>query len=337
MEWIPPNYSFAIPSLYDGIQLECRLFHPRAPQHVLGASKLEKKAAVVAHPYVPLGGCFDDPVVGVITHELLKGGYVVGTFNLRGTGKSEGRTSWTAKPELADYISFYGFMIHYMHRLETNAGKEETAQQAGAKDGSSRGGEATVKIILSGYSFGSMLATFLPSAEKVVEVFSSTKPGSSVVKVKQAAIELSEQHNSSLRTRNCQPSTQKPESNGRKEKSLQLSPPSVLYLLVSPILPPVSLLVTMSFVTSQNALSTTADGLRVTGLEPEEALTNHHSLAVYGSRDAFTSAKRLQNWSGKLSSKPGSLFQSVEVQRAGHFWREAETESLMREAIREFI
>lgn len=42
-----------------------------------------QKAAIVAHPYAPLGGCFDDPVVGAMTEELLNGGYVVGTFNLR--------------------------------------------------------------------------------------------------------------------------------------------------------------------------------------------------------------------------------------------------------------
>src|SRR5436190_3450724 len=36
----------------------------------------------------------------------------------RGAGESDGRTSWTARPELGDYISFYGFMVHYIHGLE---------------------------------------------------------------------------------------------------------------------------------------------------------------------------------------------------------------------------
>jgi alpha/beta superfamily hydrolase len=37
----------------------------------------------VAHPYAPLGGCYDDPVVNFIGAQLLQAGYVVGTFNFR--------------------------------------------------------------------------------------------------------------------------------------------------------------------------------------------------------------------------------------------------------------
>jgi len=38
---------------------------------------------VVAHPYAPLGGNYDDRVVGIVADELLKEGFVVGTFNFR--------------------------------------------------------------------------------------------------------------------------------------------------------------------------------------------------------------------------------------------------------------
>jgi alpha/beta superfamily hydrolase len=40
-------------------------------------------AAIVAHPYAPLGGCYDDPVVASMGNALLDAGYIVGTFNFR--------------------------------------------------------------------------------------------------------------------------------------------------------------------------------------------------------------------------------------------------------------
>ena len=40
-------------------------------------------AAVVAHPYAPLGGNFDDRVVVNVVKVLVQNGWVVGTFNFR--------------------------------------------------------------------------------------------------------------------------------------------------------------------------------------------------------------------------------------------------------------
>lgn len=76
-----PTRSFTIPSLHDGARLECRLYHPDEQQRQNGTTA--KKAAVVAHPYAPLGGCFDDPVVAAVGSELVQAGWIVGTFNLR--------------------------------------------------------------------------------------------------------------------------------------------------------------------------------------------------------------------------------------------------------------
>ena len=49
----------------------------------LGRKIWRKKAAVVAHPYAPLGGCYDDPVVSEVVGVLLGEGWIVGTFNFR--------------------------------------------------------------------------------------------------------------------------------------------------------------------------------------------------------------------------------------------------------------
>lgn len=96
---VPRRYAFTIPSLYDGIRLDCRLYHPQTSQ-LSDEAYVPQKAAIVAHPYAPLGGCFDDPVVNVMAEELLNKGYVVGTFNLRYRRCLTSRSfcSWGKKP-----------------------------------------------------------------------------------------------------------------------------------------------------------------------------------------------------------------------------------------------
>ena len=38
---------------------------------------------MVAHPYAPLGGCYDDWIVLAVVEECMQKGLVVGTFNFR--------------------------------------------------------------------------------------------------------------------------------------------------------------------------------------------------------------------------------------------------------------
>lgn len=79
-----PALTLTLPSLHDGTVLDCRVYHPASlaaanPR----APPWRRHAAVVAHPYAPLGGCYDDPVVEDVAAKLLRRGYVVGTFNFR--------------------------------------------------------------------------------------------------------------------------------------------------------------------------------------------------------------------------------------------------------------
>ena len=82
---LEPTFTFTIPSIHDGIPLDCRLYHP--PHSVLSPLNTElswnPRGAIVAHPYAPLGGCYDDPVVLAAVTEILKQGFVVATFNFR--------------------------------------------------------------------------------------------------------------------------------------------------------------------------------------------------------------------------------------------------------------
>ena len=78
-----PTFSFTIPSIDDATSLECRIYSP--PHSILSSKDLvwHPRGAVIAHPYAPLGGCFDDPVVLSAVTEILEEGFVVGTFNFR--------------------------------------------------------------------------------------------------------------------------------------------------------------------------------------------------------------------------------------------------------------
>ena len=78
-----PAYSFSIPSLEDDTPLECRIYHPKKLHSVLSNSSKPVKGAAVAHPYPPLGGCYDDPIVLSVAETLLGRGYIVATFNFR--------------------------------------------------------------------------------------------------------------------------------------------------------------------------------------------------------------------------------------------------------------
>jgi hypothetical protein len=83
-----PHYSFTIPSIHDDTTLDCRVYHPdivndpplaEASQH----TSWRRRGIVMAHPYAPMGGSYDDRVVGIVVEEFLQAGWIVGTFNFR--------------------------------------------------------------------------------------------------------------------------------------------------------------------------------------------------------------------------------------------------------------
>lgn len=80
-----PALTLTIPSINDNIVLDCRIY---SPPHLLTRLKSEgiewrKKCAIVAHPYAPLGGSYDDPIVDIVASCLLEESFFVGTFNFR--------------------------------------------------------------------------------------------------------------------------------------------------------------------------------------------------------------------------------------------------------------
>jgi pimeloyl-ACP methyl ester carboxylesterase len=328
----------------------------------------------------------------------------------RGASGSAGHTSWSARPELGDYASLYGFMIHYLHGLMTgkswrpqNAKDQlSTVSSAAEADASHVQPRSHRRIVLAGYSYGSMIASHLPGVDRIMELFENAAESSAECEIQLRAVHLSSQTINSIETRqervHGRKSLKVPASHsnlgsehssssvlvggfeseaaekriGRESrrsldvrKSLDrvrekmhsrghrlpagndesdgddaqantrcnVTVPQVCYLLISPVLPPVAVLAT--------AFST----LSFQGRDKEKyiasndaggELAKHPSLAVYGSRDFFTSVKKLRTWAQRLTQQSGSNFRQCEVNGAGHFWHETGVLEQMKECIREW-
>jgi alpha/beta superfamily hydrolase len=81
-----PHYSFTIPSIHDDTTLNCRIHHPDALSRPNSSDEIlqwKKRGIVIAHPYAPMGGSYDDRIVGIVVEEFLRAGWIVGTFNFR--------------------------------------------------------------------------------------------------------------------------------------------------------------------------------------------------------------------------------------------------------------
>ncbi|TVY51279.1 hypothetical protein LCER1_G007786, partial [Lachnellula cervina] len=229
----PPTLSFTIPSIQDDTVLQCRVYHPSclAPASVPQITDWKKKAAIVAHPYAPLGGCYDDPVVNAIAATILKQGWVVATFNFRGAGSSQGRTSWQSKPEQNDYISVLGFIVYYLHLLSppepppkftlsdprrhdltpvpSQALPPPHAEQLSPKTSHptitlqlEQGNEQDTRprLLLAGYSYGALITCSLPAIlSSIIAPFQNPPPRSAHAEIRLRAERLAGQQNESMR------------------------------------------------------------------------------------------------------------------------------------------
>ncbi|KAI9840742.1 MAG: hypothetical protein M1838_003926 [Thelocarpon superellum] len=402
-----PAFSLSIPSLHDDTTLTGRVYHPAALYESYGQDGVEwaPRGAILAHPYAPLGGNQDNPVVLMAAEELLLQGFVVGTFNFRGAGTSRGHTSWTAKPEILDYMSFAGFFMHYLHLIGSSSASFQTRRHVSDATLSPIPSNTilptekmviskhTTVLILGGYSYGSMIATSLPPIKSIVARFADGQTGTTEAEITLRAARLAHQwgneqrqkamaswartrrpngpgsHRSSPHmlfvmggeesepgsrrtsrdTRRSLDSIRKSfdfsrerrnykrgDSSGSEGRGSQedeaprmMTPsPTTAFLLISPLLPPISTLATFF-----------TDPARSFNQEPaavQSRLTTHATLALYGTRDTFTSLKKLHKWSLELSNTTGSRFSSAEVPGAGHFWSEEDVEERFRESVGQF-
>lgn len=82
---LEPRWTFTIPSIHDDTLLSARIYHPQAlTSPGAPTEKPWRKCGIaIAHPYAPMGGSYDDRIVGIVVEEFLTAGWIVGTFNFR--------------------------------------------------------------------------------------------------------------------------------------------------------------------------------------------------------------------------------------------------------------
>jgi pimeloyl-ACP methyl ester carboxylesterase len=104
------------------------------------------------------------------------------------------------------------------------------------------------------------------------------------------------------------------------------------YLLISPLLPPLS-----------NFLSLSTSSLlfwRHHSDHQPPTLLQHPTLIIYGTKDMFTSSTKLDAWCKKMDTlaiqNKGS-FRWRKVDGAGHFWREKGVEMELGLSVREWV
>jgi hypothetical protein len=99
--------------------------------------------------------------------------------------------------------------------------------------------------------------------------------------------------------------------------------PDIAYLLVSPILPPISGFTTMFGKPTFERRDMQTQKVTVKdSTSKDEKFEQHPTCVIYGTKDGFTSSQKVKKWAGGLREKAGASFQSSEVEGAGHFWTE---------------
>ena len=332
----------------------------------------------------------------------------------RGAGESKGRTSWTARPELSDYISFAGCFIYYLNNLDPSTPCHALEASQSRSDTTLSPIQSSINkplecfdaldtnmvLILGGYSYGSMICTHLPNTETIVRRFASVISGSAEAEIRLRALHLSTQWNKEAKLMNearrgrsphvfdafqgtshsisvggdeSEPGTRRPSRESkrsvdyirrsvdisrkklgiRQHSSTELteSPPledrlvpedmaipATHYLLISPLLPPVSMFATMFSKLRPHGLDhqTASEDSLVADSQRKEKLTSFTTLAVYGDKDFFTSQKKLRKWAEDLAGAAESRFRFREIAGAGHFWHEQGVEGKMRSTIRDW-
>lgn len=202
-----------------------------------------------------------------------------------------------------------------------------------------RNAAETIHLVLGGYSYGSLLASHLPGNEVVADLFKDSIQGSparGILLTAQTICALSKDE--IPRLIRSSPNRDSQSAGQEARDLLQSSSTTISYLLVSPLLPPINLFLTL-FLNLSLEVDTQASGQQrhIPCPKPADQLCAHRTLAIYGDEDIFTSVSKLRKWSSELGAGPQSLFMSTEIEGAGHFWREDGVEHEARQSLREWL
>lgn len=123
------------------------------------------------------------------------------------------------------------------------------------------------------------------------------------------------------------------DSNQREIRQAFAITPRICYLLVSPLLAPITSFLSMSSKLKLPAALTKGTGDTCSA----DQLMLHPSCCVFGHQDIFTSHKRLEKWAVKHQKESESQFSWYSVEQAGHFWQEEGADLRLKDAIERWL
>lgn len=106
------------------------------------------------------------------------------TASLRGAGDSAGRTTWTGKAELQDFVSVVGLIVYYLQHLSQSSSKPRSTPQSSA---------GPIPLLLGGYSYGSLILARIPPTPTILHRFSTAALGTSAAEILLRARTLAKQ------------------------------------------------------------------------------------------------------------------------------------------------
>lgn len=277
---LPFPLSYNLPLTPNGPKLATRIY--RNPTKSTSTPPPIPKIALIAHPYGPLGGSYDDPTVLLTVQTLLAADYaVVGTFNFR-------RPSWSLASEVGDVVSFAVFLVGFCLSLSLRL--RDAGGGAGTRTAM---GEQKMHLTIAGYSYGAFVARQVPCAADMLGRMSTELKNNLMAQV-ELALALALGGAVSSTTENADAG------------SLDRLKITTSYLLISPLLAPVTRLLA-PFNRSDMLVG------RVAGAGSTERFP---ALAVFGTEDVFTSSRRLVQWA-ELHG-----IEAAVIDGADHFWQD---------------
>lgn len=280
----------------------------------------------------------------------------------RGADGSKGKTTWTGKTETKDYASVVTWALAYVQSLPPPTPPPSPGLGGEVKSGEEpeeeKEPEEEMELLLGGYSYGSLIASRAPEIGNLLDNTTNETPFSQAIKLAKLSGSRWFDAHSSERTsysgvfnRAQVLAALEAEQNRKIQCEMESRKGSrkwkvvTRYLLVSPLLPPVS-----SFMMGFGAGAFWGAAKSIVGLghhySKQEGegdvcgMDGKHVrvLAVYGDGDVFTGVRKYRKWEEKMVEVRGrGMFKGVEVQGAGHFWREESAMDGLLAAIRDWV
>lgn len=201
-----------------------------------------------------------------------------------------------------DYRSLVYFLVVYLMQMRSQLAAD---------------GEPPVDpmhLVFAGYSYGSMIASRIHGPQTVNQILGEHRPSPAAYDRRTRAIHAQA---TKLVTEKVRSINGEENDYMATSESIGLDPFKELiqpsHLLVSPILPPITGLLT----------PLSGRSLFRTNAKEYEHLTTHPTLAIWGSEDVFTSTARLRSWATSLTTLADGpcQFKWSDVDRVGHFWQ----------------